>query len=184
MGVDAMFTRLAEKFHLTRGEKAYVVAYAAVIAMSAGVTLLIASGLEGINVLELEPTLFTLWTVFAGGLGGGMALRAAKGWMGKPGALGLTRAIVGSIAVAILAAIVAGTLIVPLYGTVYGPLLIVSEFIAKPWLAVVWFAVLIGGHYLMAILEEEFAFGVSRYANRRATEQLSALSRAQLYRRG
>ena len=68
--------------------------------------------------------------------------RHAAGW-GKPGALGLARAIVGSVAVAILAAIVAGTLIVPLYGTVYGPLLIVSEFIAKPWLAVAWFGVLI-----------------------------------------
>jgi hypothetical protein len=178
-----MRARLADRLHLTRGEKAYVIAYAAVIAMSAGMTLLIATGISGINILGLNPTLFNFWIVFAGGLGGGMALRAARGWMGKPGALGFSRAIVGSVVVAILAAIVAGTLILPLYGTVYGPLLLVSEFIAKPWLAMAWFGVLFGGHYLMAILEEEFAFGVSRSANRRATEQLSSLSRAQLYRR-
>jgi len=178
-----MLERFTDRLHLTRGEKSYAIAYAAVIAMSAGVTLVVASGVDGANILGLDPTLFTFWTVFAGGLAGGLSLRAARGWMGKPGALGLSRAIVGSVAVAILAAIVAGTLIVPLYGTVYGPLLIVSEFIAKPWLAVAWFGVLIGGHYLMAVLEEEFAFGVSRSANRRASEQLSSLSRAQLYRR-
>lgn len=178
-----MLARIANKIYLTRGEKAFVIAYAAVIAMTAGITMLVMSGVEGPNALPTEPSVFVFWTILSGAISGGLALFLARGWMGKEGAMGLARAFVGSVAVALIAAIVAGTLIVPLYGTFYAPVLLVSEFIAKPWLAVAWFVVLIGAHYLMAILAEERAFGIGRSSNRRATERLSTLSRAQLYHR-
>ncbi len=178
-----MFTRLMEFLHLTRGEKAFVSAYAIVIAISAGLSMLVMTGVEGPRGIPQEPSLYVLWIIFAGALSGGISLFIARGWMGRPGALGIARAIVGSIAVAIIGAVLAGTLILPVYGTFYGPFLLLSAFIAKPWIAIAWFAALLGAHYLMVVLTEEIAYGAGRSAQRSASSQLSALTRAQLYRR-
>lgn len=178
-----MFTRFTEFMYLTRGEKAFVSAYAIVIAISAGLTMLVMSGVEGPSALPQEPSLYVLWVIFAGALSGGIGLFAARGWMGQTGLLGFARATVGAIAVVLLGAIIAGTLILPVYGTFYGPFLLLSEFIGKPWIAFAWFAALFGAHYLMVILTEEIADGAGRYAQRSASSQLSSLTRAQLYRR-
>lgn len=183
MGVDAMLTRLADKFYMTRGERAYGLGYVVVILLTAIVTIAMMAGLEAPYTLELAPTTFVYWVGISGAISGGVALYFARGWMGNTGMLGIARAVVGSIAVAIIAAIIAGTLTVPFAGTIYAPLVLVSAFLAKPWLAAIWFAGMFGAHYLMLYLEEERAFGVGRSAGRRATEQLSALSRANLYHR-
>lgn len=179
----AMFARVLKRMYLTKGEKAFILAYAAVIAMTAGVTILVMSGVSGANAVPDEPSFYVFWTIFSGALSGGVALFAARGWMGRHGALGLTRAIVGSIAVAFIAAVIAGTMILPLYGTFYAPVLLMTELIEKPWLAVVWFTVLIGAHYLMMMIAEERALGYGRDARNHPSAHLSALSRAQLYHR-
>ena len=178
-----MLARFTKSIYLTKGEKALVLAYAAVIAMTAGITMMIMSGLEGPSAIPDEPTLYVFWAIFSGALSGGVALYLARGWMGKLGAMGVARAFVGSVAVALIAAVIAGTLVFPLYGTFYAPVLMITAFITKPWLAFAWFAVTIGAHYMMIVLSEERAFGTGRSAKRSATERLSTLSRAQLYHR-
>lgn len=178
-----MLARFTKSLYLTKGERAFVLAYAAIIAMTAGITMMVMSGLEGPGAMPQEPTLYVFWIIFAGALSGGVGLYLARGWMGKLGAMGVARAFVGSVAVALIAAVVAGTLVYPLYGTFYAPVLLITAFITKPWLAVAWFAVTIGAHYLMIVLSEERAYGTGRSANRSATERLSTLSRAQLYHR-
>ncbi|MCK0094003.1 hypothetical protein MWU60_00350 [Yoonia sp. F2084L] len=178
-----MFARFADKMYLTKGEKSFVIAYAAVIAVAAGITVLIVSGLEGVNAQPVGSPLFVLWTILAGGLSGAVALYTARGWMGRTGAMGFGRAIIGAIAVALIASVAAGMLIAPVFGAAYAPVLLISEFIAKPWLAIAWFVVLIGAHMLMGVLTEERAFGLGRSAKQRATERLSTLSRTQLYHR-
>jgi hypothetical protein len=169
--------------YLTKGEKAFVLAYGAVIAMTAGITLLIMSGVEGANAIPTDPSFYTFWIIFAGALSGGASLYAAHGWMGQPGGFGLARAMVGSLAVAFVAALIAGTMILPIYGTFYAPVMLITEFIDKPWLALAWFVVLMGAHYMMTIILEERALGYGRGADHRATSQLSKLSQAQLYHR-
>lgn len=176
-----MFSHFLKSMYLTRGEKAFVSAYAIVIAVSAGLTILIMSGVEGQSAIPSEPSLYVFWVIFAGALSGGIGLFSARGWMGKSGNIGLARAVVGVVAVGLVSAIVAGTLILPKYGTFYAPFLLLTEFIEKPWLAAVWSATLVGAHYLMAMLTNELASGTGRAGKRRASEQLSPLSRAQLY---
>lgn len=178
-----MFTRLADKFYPTKGERAYGFGFGVVILLTALMTIVLMAGLDAPYTLELAPTTFVYWVGIAGAISGGVALYFARGWMGNAGMLGVARAVVGSIAVAIIAAIIAGTLTVPFAGTIYAPLVLLSAFLAKPWLAAIWFAGMFAAHYLMLYLEEERAFGVGRSASRRATEQLSALSRANLYHR-
>ncbi|WP_108814703.1 hypothetical protein [Loktanella sp. Alg231-35] len=179
-----MLDRFLKALYLTRGEKSVALAYAAVIAMSAGISVLIMTGIEGPAALGAERSLYVFWVIFSGAIGGGVALLAARGWMGNAGVLGFARAFVGAIAVAFLASLIAGTMIFPLYGTFYAPVILLTEVIAKPWLGIAWFAILIGAHYMMTAITEERALGYSRAASHRpATSRLSTLSRAQLYHR-
>lgn len=178
-----MFGQIKDAMYLTKGEKAFILAYGAVMAVTAGITILIMSGVEGRGALPTEPSFYTLWVIAAGALSGGIGLFVARGWMGRSGALGLGRALVGCVAIAFVASVVAGTLIQPLNGTFYAPVLLLTEFIDKIWLAVAWIAVVLGAHHLMTVLADERALGYGRAAKATAVSQLSSLSRAQLYHR-
>ena len=178
-----MFARLTERFHLTRGKKAYLLGCFVVAFVSAIVTLVVMVGLEPPYTLTTERMTFVYWVAIAGAMGGGVGLYFARGWMGNLGLLGFARAIVGSVVTAVIGAIIAGTLTVPFDGTLYAPLMLVSAFIAMPWLAAVWLAGMLGAHYLMSILAEEQADGFGLEEDHSVASQLSSLSRAQLYRR-
>jgi hypothetical protein len=183
MGVNAMFARFTEKLYLTRERRPYAWGCVSIVVLTALVTVLVMTGLDAPYTLQLTASNATYWVICAGALSGAIALYFARGWMGALGALGFARAIVGSLAIAVIASIVAGTLIEPAGGTVYAPLLMVSAFIAKPWIAAIWFAGALGGHYLMASVQEDQDYGYTRPTGRLATEELSSLSRANLYRR-
>jgi hypothetical protein len=178
-----MLTQLAEKFYLTKGEKSYLLGYVVIVLAAAVLAVVIMAGLQAPYTLAFEASNFVYWVAISGAISGGVALYFASGWMGNAGMLGFARAIVGSVAITLMVSIIAGTLTVPFDGTLYGPLVVLSSFIAKPWIAAIWFAATLGAHYLMSILEEERAFGIGREAHRSATSQLSTLSRAQLYHR-
>jgi len=178
-----MLMRLAEKFYLTKGEKSYLLGYAVIVIAAAVLAVVIMAGLQAPYTLALEASSFLYWVAIAGAISGGVSLYFANGWMGNAGMLGIARAIVGSVAITVMASVLAGTLTVPFDGTLYGPLVVLSAFIATPWIAAIWFAATFGAHYLMSTLEEERAFGIGREAHRSATSQLSTLSRAQLYHR-
>lgn len=178
-----MFGQLKESVYLTKGEKSVVLAYVAVMIASAGLTVLIVLGLDQAwaNLQFASP--FTWWVVLSGAVSGGIGLFAARGWMGKTNMMGIARAIIGSIVIAFVASVVAGTLIHPLDGTVFAPVLLLTTFIEKAWLALSWLAVVLGAHHLMTALADERALGYGRGAKHRAVSQLSSLSRAQLYHR-
>ncbi len=172
-----MFARLLNKLHLTRGQKANALAYGAVMAVGAGISLMIMSAMDGENAIPPEPTLFDNWIILAGGLASGLALFLSRSWLGGSGALGLARALVASVIVTFVAALIAGTLVAPFYGTLAAPFILLSEFTAVPPLAVAWFGVLIGAHTLIGIWRDERNWGQSGSA----VSQLSELSQANLY---
>ncbi|EBA12822.1 hypothetical protein [Roseobacter sp. CCS2] len=178
-----MFERFTKKFYLTRGEKAYLLGYLVVILVAPIVALVVMAGLAAPYTLVIEPTNFVYWVAISGAISAGVGLYLARGWMGNLGMMGIARAMVGIVIATLIAAVVAGSLTVPFEGTLYAPLMMLSAFIAKPWLAAIWLAATFGAHYLMSIVEEERAFGIGREAHRSATSQLSTLSRAQLYHR-
>ncbi|WP_168769034.1 hypothetical protein [Yoonia maricola] len=174
---------MTQKLYLTKGEKAYLLGYVVVVLTAPIVAILVMAGLAAPYTLVIEPTNYLYWVAISGAISAGVGLYLARGWMGNAGPLGAARAIVGSAAVTLIAAVIGGTLTVPFDGTLQAPLIVTSAFIAKPWLAAIWFAATFGAHYLMSFLEEERAFGIGREAHRSATSQLSRLSRAQLYHR-
>lgn len=178
-----MSARILEGLPLSRGEKSSLLAYGAVIAMAAGMTILIMSGVDGTGLIWADQPWFSQWVIFAGALSGGISLALARGWMGLEGTFGVLRAAVGSVAIAVMAAMIAGILIDPLLGVVYGPVLLVSEFIAKPWLAVAWFAGAMAVHALQLDARRERDLLASPRGRARAVTQLSRLSQENLYRR-
>lgn len=180
-----MIARLKSTFHLSKGEKEYLAAYAVIMGVSAGLTIYVMAGVDGEAALPDEASLYSVWTVIAGLLGGGLALYAARGWLGRPGVLGWARAFVGGIAAALIAAIIAGSLIMPLYGTFYAPVMLATEFVEMPVLAFGWFAAIFGAHYLMTALTEERTLGFAEgEVSNDLTAPLSSLSRVNFYHRG
>lgn len=180
-----MLERLRSSFRLSRGEKAYALAYSIVMSVSAGLTVFVMAGVEGDAALPVEASFYSVWTVIAGVIGGAFALYAARGWLGLPGVFGWIRAAVGGMAAALIASVIAGTLIMPLYGTFYAPVMLATEFMQLPILAAGWFAAIFGAHYLMTALKEErsWEYVEEEVTTTQLTSQLSPLSRVNLYHR-
>ncbi|MDX8351330.1 hypothetical protein [Cognatiyoonia sp. IB215182] len=151
--------------------------------MTAGITILIMSGVGGDGLIWADKAWFSQWIIFAGALSGGISLALARGWMGLEGILGLARAVIGAMAIAIMAAMIAGILIDPLLGVVYGPILLVTEFLARPWLAIAWFVGSMAVHGLLLEARRERELLAPPRAKQRAVAQLSRLSQENLYRR-
>ncbi|WP_373636665.1 hypothetical protein [Yoonia sp. BS5-3] len=177
-----MSARLIEKFTLDRPEKATIAAYAAIVAMTAGMTILIMSGIEGDSLLWGDKSWFSYWIISAGAISGIIGMSLARGWMGGEGILGSLRAIVGGVAIALIASVAAGLMIDPLLGGVYGPILLMTEFINQPWLAAAWMIGAAGAHVLLVFAARERMDDFIRSGSGRAVGALSRLSQENLYR--
>lgn len=173
-----MWARISKTIHLSRGERGRAMAYAGLMAVSAGITLKIMSSLEGANAIPPEPTYYDNWAVIAGALSAGISLFLLRKWMGQPGVVGLLRASLGGLMIAFLAAFIAGTLIAPIQGSIMGPALLIVTFMSHAWLAVAWMTVALAAHFLLIVWANERAM-----IDHRAVSQLSRLSQLNLYGR-
>lgn len=168
---------------LSKGQKAGFGAYLSVILVSVVMTIVVMSGVEGQAAIPAEPSLYTLWTVAAGAIGGGIAFFLARGWLGQRGAMGFARAVVGAVALSLIAAVITGALIFHVYGAFYGPVLFTTTLITHPVAAFVWIATLSGAHYMMTQRVAEEEEREHETAARYISAELSSLTQAQLYGR-
>jgi hypothetical protein len=94
--------------------------------------------------------LFTLWTLVTGVVGGVVGLWSTyERWFGYEGIAGWISASIGGMIVTMIGAVVAGTLILPFYGTMFGPLQVIMVMIESPVLAVIWFGMMGCAHRLL-----------------------------------
>jgi len=152
-----------------------------VVLVSIFITMIVMAGVEGEAAIPSEPSRYAAWTVFSGAFGGAVALYAGRGWLGLPGALGFTRAVVGSFAVALIGASIAGALILPIYGAFYAPIMMMTEFVERPVIAALWLAVLLAAHYMLMPRSEMTA--AQKRAAGLSDSELSPLTQAQFYSR-
>ena len=164
--------------HLTRGDKALAMAYGAMSAMSAGMTMLIMSDVT--TAIPVTIVGYETWVAIVGAFSGALALYATRNWMSLAGRLGTLRAMVGGCISAFLAAVIAGTLIVPFYGTLFAPVLLLTAFTVKPYLVLAWFGIVMMAHLLLVRHDIELR-RAAREEDLSAIGQLSDLSKAQLY---
>lgn len=177
-----MYAREKKSEVLAKNRMARVIAVAAIIIMSVAVTIFVMARVEGEAAIPAEPSLYAIWTIVAGVIGGALSLFAARGWLGLSGGLGYARAVVGSLAAALIGAVVVGILILPFYGGIYGPVLLISAFAANPLLAVVWVGVYVGAHYTMLQRSTALDTGYQSSEAGIASSGLSPLTQAQFYR--
>lgn len=178
-----MYTRERNSKALANNRTARMSAYAAIVIMSVAVTIFVMTGVEGEFAVPAEPSIYAVWTIAAGAIGGAASLYAARGWLGLSGSLGYARAFVGSLAAALIGAVVVGILILPVFGGIYAPVLLITEFVANPSLAIVWVGVYLGAHYLMLQRSNSLDIEYKASETRFASSELSSLTQAQLYRR-
>ncbi|KJZ20505.1 hypothetical protein TW80_06890 [Loktanella sp. S4079] len=156
--------------------------YAAVSATSSGIAMFIMSGVHGGQFQSVYPAGYEIWVALAGAISGALALYLTRGWLGLFGKIGLARAVFGACAMALIAALIAGTLIMPVYGTFFAPILVVAAVGLKPWLGVAWMAVVLMAHAMFVRRATELRIEALT-ADDSAVGQLSPLSQANLYRR-
>lgn len=136
------------RIRLSRGERLRILALA--LAALAGAVLCLASvgALDPGRAGHAGPGV-TLWRLMAGAVGSFVVLRFNLGRFGWLHLQGWVRMAGGSLLVTLFAPVVAGSLILPLYGTMFGPFALVLTVIRHPALALVWLGALVAAHLLL-----------------------------------
>lgn len=80
---------------------------------------------------------------FFGGLGSAILVRDR---LGREGTRGVLSAIAGGVLATALLGIIAGTIVLPIFGTMFGPWLVLMTAATKPWYVLPWIASLYGMH--------------------------------------
>lgn len=174
-----MLTRFFGMLDVDCNMKSLVVAYGVTMAVAAGLSYLITDMMLQPGTINSETSMYNVWVVVAGGLSAGTALHLGRAWFGGRGVLGCARLVLGMVMVTIVAAVIAGTLIAPLFGGLAAPVVLLTTFVAMPWLAVSWFVLMMGVHVLIGVWRD----GLAGAFGNGIESQLSATSQAILYRR-
>lgn len=134
---------------LTEGEGALALAYGIVALFGAGLGLTTVTRLNEGAVFQRPYTNYESWIILSAAIGAAAALFLAGTRVGQPGVQGHLRGMMSTIWVSTVGAIVAGTLALPLYGTMFGPMLFFGTLAGQPLLAALWFANLFCAHLLI-----------------------------------
>ena len=122
----------------TKGERALLFASGAAALCGACLTIAVISGLRDAAITTFFGEAIDVWIAFAGAVGAGAATYLARNWLGQPGILGKLKTIFGGTASIWVASVITGSLILPVYGTMFGPLALLNTLIASPVCMVVW----------------------------------------------
>ncbi|MFQ6548407.1 hypothetical protein AADZ90_010635 [Aestuariibius sp. 2305UL40-4] len=104
----------------------------------------------------LEP--YDYWTILSGMIGAVIAYRTAEGHLGLPGVWGAVRAFGAGIWITLAGAVIGGTLVLPGFGTMFGPLSVIVTLIEAPVLLVLWAATIFGAHRTLHNLRFEMTY--------------------------
>lgn len=140
----------------SRGERLRLLAL--LLGAAVGAVLCVASvhALDGVESLPASP-LRDLWRLVAGFTGTAALLWLNRGRFGWPGWRGWLIWAGGALMVTLFAPVAVGTLVLPFYGTMFGPLALTVTLLRRPVLAVLWFGTLAGAHLLCQRHREERA---------------------------
>ncbi len=143
------------RFSLTDGERSVLLAYIGVGLFGAGLSFNVVNTLGGGQEIIRSLGLLDLWMILAGALGAMGALFSTWDRFGHPGWKGAKRATWGFPLLSIAAAVMAGTLALPGYGTMFGPFAAGLAFVQVPLLLIFWMAIVLASHLLIAIWRRE-----------------------------
>lgn len=96
-----------------------------------------------------------LWIVVASVIGGMSTLFLSGDRLGQRGGKGALRALAGGIWITFFGALIGGTLALPVYGTMFGPFIVMVTFLGAPMLALLWVFNLLGIYLMMGTYQRE-----------------------------
>jgi hypothetical protein len=139
----------------TSGEKRLLAA-ALAVGLAGGVIIFAIVTQMGDNKALLRSlTGADLWFVVAGVLGSLCALYIGRDWFGHRGLRGTLKAVAGILSISFMGTIIGGTLALPFYGTMFGPMMFGVTLAAYPVLALIWLNALVAAHLLFMIWRRE-----------------------------
>lgn len=145
-----MRDRLLHPWRPSEGEKQLLTAIFGVAIFGGMFSFVIVSQMGEEKSMLRHLSLADLWFVTAGALGAMGGIYLGRRWLGHPGPRGALLATLGVPMISFLCAVIGGTLALPFYGTMFGPMIFALTLLGNPFLAVVWFTVLTATHFLMA----------------------------------
>ena len=143
------------RLRLTEGERSVAMAYIGIGLFGAGLAFNVVNGLGGSDNILRPLTPYDFWMIASGALGADLGLYLSRNRFGHPGAAGAAMALLGALLLTFSATIIAGTLALPGYGTMFGLLAVGVSFWSSPFLALVWTIMLAACHLLFAIWRRE-----------------------------
>ena len=142
-----MFQNGLKHIWLSDGERALVLAYLGVALSGAFLSFSIVNEIGSKDEVVRSFGALDLWMILAGLIGSCVALYLSSENLGHGGWQGLRRLLTAMLAITIFGAAIGGTLALPLYGTMFGPLLVVLTLAANRLLALFWIATLVAAHF-------------------------------------
>jgi hypothetical protein len=152
---------------ISRGERSFIVAMLGTSILGAMLACVAVMRLSENAVQTDTSHVITYWTILAGCIGGASGFWISyERWFGHGGAAGWVSAVIGALAVSGIGSVIAGTLILPLYGTMFGPLQLIMMMIAYPSLAAIWLGMMLCAHGLLSQWrrERDSIFQAGHYA--------------------
>ena len=141
---------------LTQGEKALFASYACAGVAGAWTSYIVTLRLLDRDAVLSSPMgIFELWTFIAGAVGAILAIYLNRRWFGHHGLSGIRFTLVAILNTTFVAAVIGGTLALPIYGTMFGPLAITGTFWASPPILYLWLASLLGANFAYGLYRKE-----------------------------
>jgi hypothetical protein len=136
---------------LSTGKRSFISAIIGTSILGALLTCVAVMGLTETSSHGAPSRGYIYWSIFAGSIGGaGGFLACYERWLGHAGASGWLTALIGTLVVSGVSSVIAGTLILPIYGTMFGPLQMIITMIKSPLLGVTWLLMLLCAHGLLS----------------------------------
>lgn len=147
-----MFTR--SRNQITEGARARMSAFAMAGVSSGGLGFLAVLHLDQMAIFD-PLSAYQYWVLASSAVGGILALYLAGDRIGRSGTLGFLQGIAGGIWLTFVGALIGGTLALPLYGTMFGPFIVLVTLLGAPFIAFVWVCNLVALHLLMRRYQAE-----------------------------
>ena len=143
---------LARGPFLSKGEARLFLGCLFTALFGAALAFIVVLRLDSGAVFSRPMTPYECWIIASGFLGGGAAVYLSRHTLGHSGFAITLR---GMVSTTFLAALIGGTLGLPLYGTMFGPFTLVLIFAASPVAAILWFCNLFAVHIFVREWQRE-----------------------------
>lgn len=137
------------------GERGVFFAYGIISLFGAGLSFLVVNQLGGSADILRPLGIYDVWTIISGAVGAAMGLYVGRRWLGSAGLSGWVKAMIAIPVISFIASLAGGTLALPIYGTMFGPMALAVTFYENVIVLVFWVWTVLIAHVLFTTHRKE-----------------------------